>query len=472
MVSGRLGRFRRTLASTLVALFTLGALGVSNEALAAPKATKAKTTQAKTTKNAAPSTKTAKTPAPSAKASPTDKLASHVVEVSAKDTKPASTASASVTSSAKSEGKSSSGRKSKKVASRTPAEKEKKKTAKKAAPAKPCFAAPVTLDRSGLEGEAFSLVDCKGKPLEEAREKLSLLARPWGTARPKTLLARKGKTHVASKSKKLGKGELASVVAEEPAEIAPNIRLLDPGLLARVEAIAKRFPGKGLSLVSGYRPQSRGSLHQSARALDLRVNGVANEELVAFCKTLADTGCGYYPNSSFVHVDVRAPGTGSVTWIDASGPGESPRYVTQWPPPPEENMVAQTVVPPANQINDETPRGDATSHGELRSVEPNEAKEPATKEPAADKPAASAKEPAVKEPAAKGPVAKEPVAKEPAAKEPAADKPVAPAKEPAADKPTAPVKEPAAVKPVAPGKEPAADKPAAPVKEPAAVKPG
>jgi hypothetical protein len=36
-----------------------------------------------------------------------------------------------------------------------------------------------------------------------------------------------------------------------------------------------------------------------------------------------------------VHVDVRNPGTGSVTWIDASGPREAPRYVKQWPPPGE-----------------------------------------------------------------------------------------------------------------------------------------
>ncbi len=93
--------------------------------------------------------------------------------------------------------------------------------------------------------------------------------------------------------------------------------------------------------MSGYRPQSRGSQHQTARALDLRVAGVRNEELVAFCKTLTDTACGYYPNSSFVHVDVRNPGTGSVTWIDASGPHEAPRYVKQWPPPPEEPANAK-----------------------------------------------------------------------------------------------------------------------------------
>ena len=64
-------------------------------------------------------------------------------------------------------------------------------------------------------------------------------------------------------------------------------------------------------------------------------SGVSNEALVAFCKTLPDTGCGYYPNSSFVHVDVRAPTPGHDYWIDASGPGESPHYVSAWPPPAE-----------------------------------------------------------------------------------------------------------------------------------------
>jgi hypothetical protein len=34
---------------------------------------------------------------------------------------------------------------------------------------------------------------------------------------------------------------------------------------------------------------------------------------------LDDTGCGYYPNADFIHMDVRDPGTGHVAWIDASG---------------------------------------------------------------------------------------------------------------------------------------------------------
>src|SRR4029078_12850254 len=67
------------------------------------------------------------------------------------------------------------------------------------------------------------------------------------------------------------------------------------------------------------------------------------EDVFAFCTTLSDTGCGYYPNSSFVHLDVRDPGAGHVTWIDASGPGESPRYGSAWPPqdPPARHKSAE-----------------------------------------------------------------------------------------------------------------------------------
>jgi Peptidase M15 len=221
------------------------------------------------------------------------------------------------------------GKKTKKTASRGPSAR-KKAAAKKSdgdAPQKPCFGAAVTIDRGGLEGQSIPLVDCHGAPLASAREELSLLARPWSAARPKHLRELLAKERAQAKKSK------ADAAAIESSEIAPGVRLVDRGLLVRLDAIAQRFPGRPVSLVSGYRPQSRGSQHQSARALDLRVAGVSNEELVAFCKTLTDTACGYYPNSSFVHVDVRNPGTGSVSWIDASGPHEAPRYVKQWPLP-------------------------------------------------------------------------------------------------------------------------------------------
>jgi hypothetical protein len=188
-----------------------------------------------------------------------------------------------------------------------------------------------------LEIERIALVDCKGKPRDEAHLRLSVLARPWGAPRPSAL----PKAGPARKKEAPRTAAAARPKTTEAGEIARGVRLLDPGLLVRVDALARRYPGRPISLVSGYRPQSRGSLHQSARALDLRIAGVRNDELAAACRALADTGCGYYPNSSFMHLDVRAPGTGTVSWIDASGPGEPPRYVTAWPPPPGE-MEAQT----------------------------------------------------------------------------------------------------------------------------------
>ena len=239
-------------------------------------------------------------------------------------------------------------RKPKKTASRA----RGKKTARRPDPEAPkrrCIGAPIAIDRGGLERQTLTPLDCHDRPLAAAREALSVLARPWGAQKPALLGA-----HHAD----LSRGHLSAVhahggpapAAHAPDELAPGVRLLDKGLLTRIDAVARRFPGKPISLVSGYRPQSRGSLHQSARALDLRVAGVTNEELVAFCKTLPDTGCGYYPNSSFVHFDVRNPGTGGVTWIDASGPGESPHYVHQWPPPPED--ADRAVLPPDNQPHD------------------------------------------------------------------------------------------------------------------------
>ncbi|MGA7120510.1 MAG: DUF882 domain-containing protein [Polyangiaceae bacterium] len=114
---------------------------------------------------------------------------------------------------------------------------------------------------------------------------------------------------------------------------APGARRLDARLVERLELVVDHFR-KGteptrLVLVSGFRPRSAGSFHSTGRALDFRVDGVANDALVAFCKTLQDTGCGFYPNSRFIHMDVREPGTGHVAWTDASRPGEAPRYVTE-----------------------------------------------------------------------------------------------------------------------------------------------
>lgn len=209
---------------------------------------------------------------------------------------------------------------------------------------KACSKAPVEVIR-GPELEKFQLTRCDGSIAPLAIERLSVLVRPGSAARP---------TVAAS--------ELAK---KKGAEIAHGIRRVDERLAYRLQSIVDHFTKPGatakLVVVSGYRPTSIGSMHATGRAIDFRLEGVKNEEVISFCKTLNDTGCGFYPNSSFVHVDVREPGAGHVAWIDASGPGETPRYVPAWPPSehaassPLENAGARQSVRSVERELDEVP---------------------------------------------------------------------------------------------------------------------
>jgi hypothetical protein len=225
----------------------------------------------------------------------------------------------------------------------------KAKVHAKVAAKPPCMHDGVEFIR-GQEAQTFSLTRCDGSVAPLAIEKLSVLARPDSAAIPKSIEA------------------LAK--AKGP-DIAPGVRRVDAGLVERVEAIAEHF-SKGsvakVSLISGYRPMSSGSYHATAQALDLRIEGVPNEAVVEFCKTLVDTGCGYYPNSSFVHVDVRQPGTGHVAWIDASGPGEAPHYVASWPPPPDPDVkVANKTENVVEKLDKELPPLPVDEHPALPS---------------------------------------------------------------------------------------------------------
>ncbi|MEO8797158.1 MAG: DUF882 domain-containing protein [Polyangiaceae bacterium] len=192
---------------------------------------------------------------------------------------------------------------------------KKGKKAKKEKP--PCFSSPVEIER-GAEADTFSLTKCDGTLAPAALEHLSVLARPGSAAKPDKPWFQLAKLKTTN--------------------ISASVRRVDPGLAGRLQQVVSHFSSGGktprLSVISGYRPSSVGSFHAVGKALDFRVEGVANETLVAFCKTLPDTGCGYYPNSVFIHMDVRPSGTGHVQWIDGSGPGESPNYLSAWPPPP------------------------------------------------------------------------------------------------------------------------------------------
>ncbi|MFO0640604.1 MAG: DUF882 domain-containing protein [Polyangiaceae bacterium] len=102
----------------------------------------------------------------------------------------------------------------------------------------------------------------------------------------------------------------------------------DARLVALLGIVSNHFGGRKIEIISGFRPFSPKqytphSNHNHGRAMDFRVQGVPNTVLRDFCRTLHDVGVGYYPNSVFVHLDVRPQ---SAFWIDYSKPGEPPRY--------------------------------------------------------------------------------------------------------------------------------------------------
>ncbi len=200
---------------------------------------------------------------------------------------------------------------------------KKSKKAKKEPPKPPCLREAVHLERFE-EKQSFSLLTCEGAPAPMAIERLSLMARPGGMAMP---------------------SEPVEALAKRKGDVlAPGVKRLDLGLLERLQAVVDKLRPKAnatLSVVSGYRPASKGSLHAEGQAIDFSLAGATNVELVDACKTLDDTGCGFYPNSSFIHLDVRPKGAGHVSWIDASGPGEEARYVSGWPLSPNDARRAK-----------------------------------------------------------------------------------------------------------------------------------
>lgn len=104
---------------------------------------------------------------------------------------------------------------------------------------------------------------------------------------------------------------------------------MDPRLPRLLYQVGRNYPGKRLEVVAGYRnpkvARNPKSPHKKGLACDFRVPGVSNASLRDYLrKAFQHVGVGYYPNSSFVHMDVR---TGkSAFWIDYSGPGQESEY--------------------------------------------------------------------------------------------------------------------------------------------------
>jgi len=100
-----------------------------------------------------------------------------------------------------------------------------------------------------------------------------------------------------------------------------------PRLVRLLARISDHFGGRPVEIVSGVRPAGgytrRESRHVAGEAIDFRIRGVPNTELRDFCKTFDHVGVGFYPNSLFVHLDVRREDS---YWVDLSRPGDAPEY--------------------------------------------------------------------------------------------------------------------------------------------------
>jgi uncharacterized protein YcbK (DUF882 family) len=105
--------------------------------------------------------------------------------------------------------------------------------------------------------------------------------------------------------------------------------VIDAKLVQNLATVSDHFGGRSIEIISGFRPKTPTqytphSNHNVGKAIDMRMAGVPNEVLRDYCRTFKNVGVGYYPNSLFVHFDVRKQST---FWVDLSKPGEPPKYV-------------------------------------------------------------------------------------------------------------------------------------------------
>jgi hypothetical protein len=205
---------------------------------------------------------------------------------------------------------------------------------------KPCYAKPVQLLRvrgAVVEPRELSLTLCSGAPNPAALDSLSVLARPRDVERPLLPEIRAYRARPLAVGKNGAKIKLTAKNIHkyrDPMFVTEKVMRVQPGLLTRLQKVAKHYPGKVIEIISGYRPDARDtSRHHHGFALDMRVAGVTREKLRDFLRTFEETGVGYYPNSFFVHMDVRDT---KGYWVDRSGPGEPADY-GPWPSPSKED---------------------------------------------------------------------------------------------------------------------------------------
>jgi uncharacterized protein YcbK (DUF882 family) len=184
------------------------------------------------------------------------------------------------------------------------------------------------------QSEFVRLLNANGVVKSSARQRLATLMRPRNSRKAKT----------------------------------PPRRLLE--ILAQV---AKFVDYKPIHIISGYRKAGghthKTSRHTLGRAIDFRVPGFSNAKLRDFCRRFGDVGVGYYPRSTFVHLDVRDK---NAYWVDLSRPGEAPRYHRHqpWMDHPELPELDMDGLEPDRPFEPNESHGEPQEGDEMASVAP------------------------------------------------------------------------------------------------------
>jgi LysM repeat protein len=192
---------------------------------------------------------------------------------------------------------------------------------------------PERADKDGSQARAARLAK-EGKAEPAARAKTASSNKPgasWGRYQKQP--PRKGYLEIITHTKRWrglvldSKGRIRAPARKaissllDAAETRPKI---PDGLIRLMVKVSDTFGGRPLRVVSGYRTTSyfRDSRHRTSEAVDFSVVGVPNAAVRDYLVTLGKVGVGYYPNSTFLHLDVRSKHT---YWVDYAGPGEAPR---------------------------------------------------------------------------------------------------------------------------------------------------
>lgn len=109
-----------------------------------------------------------------------------------------------------------------------------------------------------------------------------------------------------------------------------EVRPISFRLVRNLYRVALHYPGHKIKIYSGFRSRSvserQGSYHTKGKAIDFTVEGISNRKLRDYLmNTFKPAGIGYYPNSSFVHFDVRDK---SIYWVDVSSSGQPSSFLT------------------------------------------------------------------------------------------------------------------------------------------------